>query len=311
MSKKVSVIGAAIMDIIAGPVSEEVFRKGSVPAERMGISFGGDALNEAVVLSLLGVDTELISVLGDDETGKSVLDYLKERGVLSDKITVSKDMTTGMNIVLTDREGERYFVTNPESSLRKLSKEHILPGIETAGEVISFASMFVSHKLEICDMREIFEEIKKKPGRILVSDMTTAKKGEKVKDIAPLLKLVDYIIPNDKEAALITGEADPLKSAEILSEYGARCVIIKCGKDGCIFKQGDSTGAVPAFPTKALDSTGAGDSFAAGFIYGLINGMNLEDCCRFGNAAASFVVEGPGSLGNLKTKQQVIDRLTV
>ncbi len=309
MNKKITVIGAAIMDINAGPVSKDIFELGSVPADRMKMSYGGDALNEATDLAVLGAETELISVVGNDEIGDKVLTHLKECGINTDKVTVSDDMTTGMNIVLTDKEGERYFITNPDSSLRKLATRHILPYLGDAGDIVSFASMFVSPMLGTDEMLQVFREIKKKPGRILVSDMTTAKKGEKVSDIVPLLELADYIIPNEKEAAILTGETDPVKSMNKLSEYGAGCVIIKCGKDGCIYKKGDIAGRVAAFDTRAVDTTGAGDGFTAGFIYGLVNNMDLHDCCKMGCATASFIVENTGSLGNLEGRDQVFDRL--
>ena len=72
MSSKVTVIGAALVDIYAGPVDKEIFKKGSVPAGNIGISCGGDALNEAVILSGLGNETEIISLLGDDDAAESV-----------------------------------------------------------------------------------------------------------------------------------------------------------------------------------------------------------------------------------------------
>ncbi len=308
MKKKVTVIGAAIMDINAGPVSKNVFELGSVPAERMKLTYGGDALNEATDLSVLGVNTELISVVGDDETGEKVISHAKKHGIFTDKITASDKMDTGMNIVLTDSDGERYFITNPGSSLRKLSLNHILPNLNDLGDIVSFASMFVSPMLGIDEMLQVFREIKKNPGRILVTDMTTAKNGEKISDIAPLLELTDYIIPNLKEAALLTGETDPEKSIKVFAEYGAQCVVIKCGGDGCIYKKGDQTGRVPAFSTNAVDSTGAGDGFMAGFIYGLLNDKDLHECCKMGCAVASFVVENTGSLGNLNGIAQVLKR---
>ncbi len=305
---EVTIIGAAIMDITAAPVSMDLFSKGSVPAQRMKLSYGGDAHNEASILSVLGVDSSLVSVVGDDETGRRILSHLKENNIKTDKITISPGMVTGMNIVLTDETGERHFITNPLSSLRMLSAEHILPHIDSFSDIVSFASMFVSPMLGITDMRDIFAKIKNRPERILISDMTTAKNGETIDDIGELLPYIDYLIPNNKEASLLTGENDPMKNARILSAHGSKAVIIKCGKEGCVYKCGDLEGTVPAFNTDVVDTTGAGDSFVAGFIYGLVNGLDIIDCCKYGNAVASFVVEDVGTLGKLKELEQVLDR---
>jgi sugar/nucleoside kinase (ribokinase family) len=309
MKNEVTVIGAAIMDITAAPVSKELFIKGSVPADKMKLSYGGDALNESSILSILSVDTSLVSVIGDDEIGCRVLSHLKECRIKTDNVAIASGLVTGMNIVLTDSEGERHFITNPESSLRKLSLEHILPYVDSFSDVVSFASMFVSPMLGIVEMEELFSKIKERTGRILISDMTTAKRGEKIDDIAGLLKHIDYLIPNLKEASLLTGESDPIKNARIFTEHGAGAAVIKCGSDGCVYKLGEREGVIPAYHANVVDTTGAGDSFVAGFIYGIINGMNIEDCCRFANATASFVTEDVGTTGKLTGLDQVQQRM--
>lgn len=309
MDRMITVIGAAVVDILAGPVDRNLFTRGSVPAENMQIGCGGDALNEAVFLANLGMETQLISLLGEDEAAKTVLGCLNENGVSCDRITVSEGITTGTNIVLVDSDGERYFITNPKSSLRKLSKEHILPQVESMGDIVSFASIFVSPKLSVRDMEEVFRTIKDKPGRILVADMTTAKNGERIEDLEPVLKYLDYVIPNEKEAFILTGESAPHKSAESFIRHGAKNVIIKCGKKGCIYHCGSEEGAVVAYPADVIDTTGAGDSFVAGFIYGLYNGYGIRECCSYGCATASIVVEHMGAHGVKVDLEKVRSRI--
>ncbi len=307
--KKVSIIGAAVMDILAGPVGRDIFDRGSVPADKIEMKYGGDALNEAVILSNLGVDTEIVTLLGRDEVGDKIIGCLKENGIGIDKITFTDESPTGTNIVLVDKEGERFFITNPASTLRKLSAEHILSYCDSLGDIVSFASIFVSPKLGISDMSLVFQKLKEKQGRILVADMTTAKNGEKIEDLAPVLKYLDYIIPNEKEAYILTGESDPNKAAECFTDYGAKAVIIKCGKAGCVYRRGAETGAVKAYLTNAIDTTGAGDGFVAGFMWGLGRGMDIEDCCRAGNATSSLIVEHFGTQGIIKGPEQVQERI--
>ena len=308
MSKKVTVIGAAVVDVLAGPIDRDIFVEGSIPVENIKFSCGGDGLNEAVFLSGMGADCELVTLLGDDDTGKKILDCLSSQKISAEKVSVSADVPSATNIVLVDKEGERYFLTNPKSSLRKLSKEHILPYVDDMGDIVSFASIFVSPMLGIKEMEEVFKEIKKKPGRILVADMTTAKKGETIADLEPVLKYIDYIIPNEKEAGILTGESDPQKSLETFVKHGAKGAIIKCGKKGCIYRTETESGSVLAYETKAVDTTGAGDSFVAGFIYGLTKQMELRQCCQMGCAAASLVVEKIGTQGIIENPAQVMER---
>lgn len=295
MQHDITIIGAAILDVLAGPVDANVFQSGSHPMKNITLSFGGDALNEAVVLSQLGAEVELISKVGNDEAGKRILDFLEEKRVKA-SIKMEEGLETGINIVLIDTNGERTFLTNPESSLRKLSEEDIIEPINEAGDIVCMASLFVSPLLDIKAMERVFQEIKKKPGRILVADMTTAKNGETLADIECLLKYIDYIIPNEIEAERLTGEKDVYRNAELFLENGASCVVIKRGKQGCLIKTHNQEIEVPAYAyAKAIDTTGAGDSFVAGFIYGLKNGWSLEECGKFGCATASCTVEKVGA----------------
>ena len=296
MKYDITVIGAAIIDVLAGPVDESIFEKDSQPVNSTRLAFGGDALNEAVVLSQLGAKVELISKVGDDEAGKRILDFLQEKQVDVTKVKIEEGLETGINIVLVTPEGERMFLTNPNGSLRKLSEADVMEQLDSVADIVCMASMFVSPLLDIPEMERIFQRIKSKPGRILVVDMTTAKNGESLADIACLLKYIDYLIPNETEAARLTGEKDAYRNAELFIEHGASCVVIKRGKKGCLIRTKNQQIEIPAYAhAKLVDTTGAGDSFVAGFLWGLKNDMPLEECGRFGCAVASCAVEKLGA----------------
>lgn len=306
---KITVIGAAIIDVLAGPVSEQVFQNGSQPVEKTGLSFGGDALNEAVVLSRFGKEVQLISKVGKDEAGARVIDYAKSNDLATENIIQEEGLITGINIVLLDEKGERHFLTNPTGSLRKLSVEDILPRVESMGEIVSFASIFVSPLLDIPAMEQLFARIKEKPGRILVADMTKAKKGERLEDIKCLLPYIDYILPNEDEIALLTGIRDCRKNAELLVEAGVGCAAIKCGAKGCIIATKEVVLEVSACPIKELmDTTGAGDCFAAGFLWALSEGYSLAECGRMACAVASCSVEQIGATEGVVSLDECLKR---
>ncbi|MBQ0000625.1 MAG: carbohydrate kinase family protein [Clostridiales bacterium] len=331
-NKKITIIGAAILDILAGPVdAKHLYENGSQAMDSIRMTFGGDALNETIALSRLGEMPELITLLGKDEAGQKILDHLASRGLSLHGITVREGLDTGMNIVLVDSAGERRFLTNPKSSLRKLSEKDILPHLTHAGEIISFASLFVSHALDIPAMERICRKIKETPGRTLVMDMTKPKKGETLSDLTGILPYVDYLLPNAEEAAMLTGETDPVKNAKLLVDAGAAHTVIKTGKKGCVFCEAahsahtaihlppeihESSDAgyrilrIPAVPgIHAVDSTGAGDCFAAGFLYGLSHGFTSIEACRFACAAASCTVESYGATEGLRSLSQVMKRV--
>ena len=309
MSGKISVMGAAIIDVLAAPVNFDGLKIGSQPMDNIRLSYGGDALNEAVVLAKLGAEVELFSNVGNDEAGRQVINYLSANGVDTSGIVKDLKIPTGINIVLVDDKGERYFLTNPNGSLRKLTEEDLTPHADTGSDIVSFAGIFVSPELDIPAMTNLFRAIKKRPGRILAADMTKAKKGEKLSDLKPLLKYVDFIFPNASEIALLTGVDDPRENAEKLVDMGVGCAVVKKGKDGCLIHTKEEFIEVPAHPVRnPVDSTGAGDTFAAGFIYALSKGYSIPDCGRFANAAASCAVEYLGATEGFPGIEEVIRR---
>lgn len=305
---EISIIGAAIIDILAAPVNENVFSVGSCPMDTMKMSFGGDALNEAVILSRLGKCVQLMTKVGKDEAGKRVMDYMSENGLSTDCVRVEEGLETGINIVLIDETGERHFLTNPKSSLRKLALEDVEDFLEDAAGIVSFAGMFVSHLLTIEKMKQLFVKIKEKH-RILAVDLTKAKHGEKLADIEELLPYIDYIFPNEEEIALLTGETDPCHNAECLTDHGVKTAVIKCGEKGCVISDETGVRTIPAVKVEhCVDTTGAGDSFVAGFLFGLANGWDTETCARFANATASCIVEVYGTSDGIRSLEDVKKR---
>lgn len=300
MEKQITIIGAAIMDALASPVKFSELKIGTQPMNDIRLSYGGDALNEAVVLSRLGIKPRLISKIGDDTAGNQIMKFLLSEGIDCEAICVNKDVTTSVNIVLVDEKGERYFLTNPIGSMRKFAKQDVLSNKKFFTDFMIFTGMFVSPLMDIDSMEECFREIKSRKGRILSVDMTKPKNGENLSDIKPLLKYVDFIFPNEAEISLITGEKDVLYNAECLVEAGVGCAVIKCGDRGCVVKTKDQFFELPAYKSeRVIDTTGAGDSFVAGFHYGLINGFSLRECGLFANAVASCTVEKLGATSGI------------
>ena len=295
MKKDITIIGNSVIDVLAKPINAKVFETGSQSVEQIKLAFGGDALNEAVVLTRLGKKVDLLSKVGKDEAGSRVLSFLKDSGISVDKIIIEDGIDTSVNVVLIDEQGERYFLTNPAGSQRKLAEDDIYPYLDSAKDIVSFASIFVSPLLDIPAMTRLFRKIKEKD-KILIADMTKPKNGERLEDLKELLPYVDYILPNEDEIALLTGVHDPYANAELLVEAGVSCAVIKCGSKGCIIRTGKEMYHIPAYPVeKCIDTTGAGDSFAAGFLWSLSEGMSLMECGCFACAAASCTVECIGA----------------
>ncbi len=148
------VIGAAIGDVTVMPAPKNLPSAGSTPMERICLSTGGDALNEATVAARLGCKTALVTLLGRDDMAAIIRSHCDREGVrlLGPQ---APEMDTGLNVVLVDETGERRFLTNANSTLRRLSLAHILPVLETeeyaAARAVCLASLFVSPALTLTD----------------------------------------------------------------------------------------------------------------------------------------------------------------
>jgi len=303
-----SIIGAAHLDALVEGVEEGALRAGSTPAERIRLGFGGDALNEAVTLARLGGAVELISKVGVDDAGDMVLDFCRGAGLPIDRIAREENLSTSMNIVLIDRAGERRFITDPHSSLRALTLTDVLPQVESLAPVVCFASLFVFPHFHAEALATLFSAIKAR-GCLLAADMTRRKNSEKLADLAQVWPHLDILFANVEEAGLLTESTTVEEMAQEIVEHGVKCVVIKTGARGCYVASERFTGAVPGCVSRAcVDTTGAGDNFAAAFLFAHAAGRNAEDCARFANAVASICVEYLGATAHEITLEEALAR---
>lgn len=308
MGNQISIIGAGVIDVLVGAVDEKIFTVDSSEMDYVKLAFGGDALNEAIALSRLGKKVQWISKVGDDDAGQRILNHVAASGIDVSGVKIQAGMETGVTIVLVDGRGERRFLTNPHSSLRKLSEEDIAPHVNEMAELVSFASMFISHLLDVPIMERLFRRIKAS-GRTLAADMKYPAKGETLNDLSGVLSCLDYFFPNEAELATLTGNSDVQNNIAALLNCGLKCAVVKRGDKGCIIATESAQIEIPAYPVKAVvDTTGAGDCFAAGFLWALSEGWQLEDCGHFACAVASCSVEAVGAVTGVTSLAEVMRR---
>ena len=304
----ITIIGAAILDVMASPISKNQLLGRSCPADRVTLTPGGDACNEATTLARLGKQVNLITKVGNDLSGRILLDYFHENGVSTEDTVTESNLDTGINIVLVDEEAERSFVTNRNGSLRKLCLSDINRKALGKAPILCFASIFVSPCFTVPDMAALFRSAKEQ-GCTLCADMTRCKNGERLPDIQEAIQYLDYLFPNYEEAKAVSGLSDPNEIADAFLACGVSCMVIKMGSKGCFIKSKNERISILAYPhTNCIDTTGAGDNFAAGFLYALSEHMELADCGRFANVTASLAVESLGACTGVHSLEQVMKR---
>ena len=122
----------------------------------------------------------------------------------------------------------------------------------------------------------------------------------------PCLRYVDIFLPNFEEGKRLTGKEKLGEIAEVLLSYGVKTVVLKMGDKGCYLRTSDEEIQLPAYEVDAVDLTGAGDCFAAGFLTGICHGWNIEKCGMFANAAGAMCVTALGATTGVKTEGEIL-----
>lgn len=307
MNEKLDVIcvGAAIVDIPLQPVSKNIFDIESYPLDKISMTIGGDAINEATIISRLGHKVALMSRIGKDAVGNFILEACKKDNIDTNSINIDENIDTSINVGLVTEDGERTFVTNRNGSLWKTNIEDVDFDRFKDARLLSLASIFNNPLLDGFALVKIFKEAKKNE-LIICADMIKPRLCETLEDIGEALSYVDYFFPNYDEACILTGKTDINEIADVFLGCGVKNVVIKTGKKGCFIKNDKQTLQVPACKNiKAIDTIGAGDNFASGFITGILDGKALKECAEFANVTAAISVQSVGATTGVKNREQV------
>jgi len=310
VDKKLDVIclGAAVVDIPLRPVSKDVFEIESYPVDQIAMAVGGDAMNEATIISRLGFRTGIIACIGDDAAGEFILRSCRKDQIDTEGIKVDPDIDTSMNIGLVTENGERTFITNRNGSLWKENIAHVDFEKLKQAKILSLASIFNCPLLDGKALVQIFQAAKAE-GMMITADMIYPRLNETLDDVREALGYVDYFFPNVDEACLLTGEADEAKAADVLYGCGIKNVVMKIGKRGCYIRNENGVMVVPACKgVTAIDTIGAGDNFASGFIAGLLQGKDIRQCGIYANCTAAVSVQYVGATAGVQSKEMV-DRM--
>ena len=298
-------VGMALVDsIIRGfdpaPVSASGYR-----AQSGSLNVGGEAVNEAIAASKLGLRTGLLCSLASDAAGEMVLSELKRNGV--DVRVTPREGGTPVTTMFVRQDGTRQSITNGAHTFNYHPEND--PSLFTEAKALIIGSLF---RAPFDDPDVIHDVVvnAKKAGQIVIADTKLPNfRFLTLEDVRDSLPLIDYITPNEDEARYFTGKEDPEEMAEVLLEYGVRNVIVKLGSKGCFFSNGDKKVRLDAFPIEAVDATGAGDNFVAGFCSELLRGSETETALRFASACGAICTTAVGAGTALRNREQVIEFL--
>ena len=251
-------------------------------------SAGGSAANTVVGLARLQLRTGFIGKVAADREGNFLLDDFKREGVDVKGITVSETGRSGTVMGYIDPKGHRALYVDPAVNDQIDFKDIDLD--YGSGAKFLHLSSFVGERpfkaqkqllKQLTEVKASFD-----PGAIYASKGAEALK--------PIIQRSYAMFPNEIEVKLLTGQ-DYREGARTLTELGAEVVAVKRGKRGCYVTDGKERHHIEPYKAEAVDTTGAGDAFCAGFIYGLIKKKDLYECGRLGNFVASRCITKMGA----------------
>ena len=297
------VCGTCVADVLVRPVPLEA----AVVAGRLfhvdpvEVTTGGLVCNAGVAMRRLGASVEAVAIVGDDLWGREIVSRLATEDVGTGGVERRSPGATSATAVLIDASGERSFAHHVgvagSLTVEDLRRHRGLFS-RSRFAVLGYVGLLPTIESQLAEAVSVLHQA---GCRVVVE---TAGTGGSLRDLAPALPQVDVFVPSLEEARSHTGEDEPRRIIDCYRLQGAVGLVgVKWGSRGVVLSPTDGTilevPCVPA-PGPVVDTTGAGDSFLAGLVVGLVNGLTAIDAARLGAAAAACCVTRPGATAGLR-----------
>ena len=274
----------------------------TIQGEDLATIAGGKGANQAVAAARLGASVTMIGCVGADSFGSTLIENLKKNNVDVRHVRRDGSAATGTAIIIVDGNGENSIVLSPGANGR-IGSDEVQP------------AAFVGAKLLLLQLEIPLETV------LHAARIAKHKKVGVILNPAPacdlpdeLLKMADYVVPNETELARLTGRE--VKDRESLEEAarslvsrGAKNVIVTLGEKGALIANRSGRKYVESYRVKPVDTTGAGDAFIGGMAAALLRGKSLKDAVQYACACGALATTKFGAQPSLPTTQEVKDFL--
>lgn len=299
------VLGASIVDIF-GFCGRSYAQRDSIPGH-VKVSFGGVCRNIAENLARVGVKTEFISILGDDENGKAILEHSRRLGYNMENSVFLEGQSTPTYMAILNQNGEMESAVVDMDSLNKMTPSFI----DEKREVFENSEYVVVGS----DGPELLEYILKKyEGKCkFILDPVSAKKAEEIRH---LIKYFHTIKPNRFETEALCGfkiesDEDLRKAGRFFIEQGVKNVFISLDSDGIYYitSEGEEGTLACCEAINVKNVTGAGDSFVAGIGYGYMNNLSIKDTLKYAVAMSIITITHEETINPKMSHEAVIEEI--
>jgi sugar/nucleoside kinase (ribokinase family) len=288
------------MQLVDGEKSA-LIKKGTTDFKRNLVS-GGSAANTIHGLAMLGVKTGFIGSIGKDDTGEFFENDMKKAGVTT--FLSRRNSATGTAVALISPGSERTFATHLGAAI-ELDANDIDEEYFSGYDILYMEGYLIINK----PLVETACRIARKNNIKIALDLASYNVVDaKLSDFREIIeKYVDIVFANEEEAKSFTG----LNPEDALNSISKLCdiAVIKVGKDGSLVKRGEEVIKIGTIPVECIDTTGAGDLYASGFLYGYAKNLPLETCGLYGSVLAGHVIEIVGARMDEVRWKRIMTRL--
>ncbi|MBN2779090.1 MAG: adenosine kinase [Bacteroidales bacterium] len=262
------------------------------------LASGGSAANTIRSMAVLGAQTGYLGKIGRDEMGKFFAQDMLKTGVTPKLIET--DTPTGIAVALVSKDSERTFATHLGAAA-ELTPQDITPEIFDGFDILHVEGYLIFNN----ELIEKAMQTAKECGLTISLDLASYNVVEANLEFLKYLvdKYVDILFANEEEAKAFTGK-EPEEALEMISKV-CDIAIVKVGEDGSFIKKGIFKHEEGVIKVKPIDSTGAGDNYAAGFLYGIMNNWDLAKCAKAGAILAGNVIEVIGATMDEKRWERI------
>jgi sugar/nucleoside kinase (ribokinase family) len=303
----VACVGVLVADTVVKTVDRLPGTGKLAVYDNISLYSGGCASNAAIDLAKLGAGAAIVGMVGRDGFGGFLKSELQKYGVDTRGLRESGEASTSASVAMIDGCGERSFLHSYGANgvFRERDVDY---SVIDESRIVFVAGCMLMPSFDGEDCATVLE-YSREHGKITALDTAWDDKGRWMKTLAPCMNYIDYFMPSINEAQLLSGKETPRECAEEFFKMGVGSVVIKLGSDGCYYQKSisDEGVFVPTYKSfAAVDTTGAGDSFCAGFLFGLSRGMDILDCCMLGNAVGTHCVMAVGSSTGIRSYEETV-----
>lgn len=298
-------LGIYVVDVLGRPI-DQFPEKGKLALfDELEIHTGGCANNTAIALARLGISAGTMGKVGADAFGNLILQTLIDNDVDTAGMQQDANSSTSFSFVVVASDGERTFYHYIGAN-GELCEADINWEIIKNTKILHIAGALVMPRFDGTPMANVLREAKAL-GITTSLDTAYDATGKWMETLEPCLPYVDMFMPSIVEAQHLTGLSEYREITQFLrNNYGIHTIVIKMGENGSYASTPEAEYLAPAYPVNAVDATGAGDAYVAGFLAGTIMDWDLKATAELASATGAACVTAIGTTAGIQNLEETL-----